>query len=1034
MAKNIFSKDIINQVKKTLSSIDLDEEFEFVFDPLTLEQFKNTLEFLKKYSDDKKYKLVTEDYLDISYYYNNDTIHKKRISIKTIDLINQTMSSISNRNNNVIFALLVHKILSRDDNIEIIDKIKNMKKSFKIDEYNLRVNISDEKDISLKELSLLKELSNKTDARIGFRFKNRISVIIEDNANYELRIDISSTKNSNSINNIHNQLENYEMEIELKKKKKKINSEKVLKQIIDLVILLKKVLNSSNFIIPNSEKEFVLKEYEKIINRNKLMFYATSVKSLEIIHLIDYLPNNYTVTDKADGNRYLGIIVKNKLYYINSLLEVNYSGLEINKGAEKYNGSIIDGEHIFISKYNKMLFATFDILFFGKKDVRSEASLLKRLHYLDTLLLDCFGVKKTKYENFMNEDFNKVSKRNKMEIINYINNLDDEIKSSKSSNVISRKYFKFVNGLDNIEIFLYSLNLWNAYTQDSKANNPYLLDGLIFTPLNQIYTTNLQEVKYRTYKWKPPNKNTIDFFVKIEKNPDTGEITNVFDNTNDEIEDNIYQILNLYVGKSIRDKEVPVPFNSGINKSYVYTNDLILTDIENNIINDETVVEFYYDMTKPDSPFNWIPIKTRYDKTESIRKHNKKYGNNSFVSPLIWNSIQQDIKMDDIKLLTNSKTYNNEIEKLKSKITASYITSEKQQDIYYQKISKLAMPMRSYHNYIKSNMIYTYCSPKMIDNKFKKFKILDIGCGRGGDIQKFYHSKPLFCVGIDPDYAGLYGSASDGAISRYNNFKKKFPNFPNMTFIVANPGNLLNFEDQTKIIGQMKNENKNNLIKFFGDNNKSSQITKFNIFNCQFMIHFLFKNETTLNNFCDNINKYLEDNGYILITTVDGDKIHELFKKNNGVINSHYLNNNGKNVKFFEFKADYNYKENNINKTGLEYKSFLATHKEKDSYDNEFIVSKDFIKSTFKKKCNLELIESELFENIYYQQKQFFENFVKLDSNSNTKKYLSKVGEFYNLKDEVNKASFELSKLYRYYIFKKISKSKLGGSSNIIEI
>ena len=85
----------------------------------------------------------------------------------------------------------------------------------------------------------------------------------------------------------------------------------------------------------------------------------------------------------------------------------------------------------------------------------------------------------------------------------------------------------------------------------------------------------------------------------------------------------------------------------------------------------------------------------------------------------------------------------------------------------------------------------------------------------------------------------------------------------------------------------------------------------------------------------------------------------------------------------------------------------------------EYLISKKFITEQFKKKCNLELVESENFENIYNTFKPFLTDTSKFEENVDTRGYLGKVAKFYNLSDEVNKASFELSRLNKLYVFQK---------------
>ena len=304
-----------------------------------------------------------------------------------------------------------------------------------------------------------------------------------------------------------------------------------------------------------------------------------------------------------------------------------------------------------------------------------------------------------------------------------------------------------------------------------------------------------------------------------------------------------------------------------------------------------------------------------------------------------------------------------------------------------------------------------------MNDKFKKMNVLDLGCGRGGDIQKFFHSKVGKYVGFDPDHHGIH-SSTNGALSRYNTFRRKMPNFPKMDFLIADASVELNYESQLKSIGKMSSVNKDLLESIFGTDKDNLNNIKFDVFNCNLMIHFVLKNELTWNNFCSNINNYMADEGYLLITTFDGDKLHKMFKKNDGNIKELY-NEEGNKKTFFEFKSSYNYSSDNIDKIGLSYNAYVSMLKEDDNFDTEYLVTEKFLVNSLKEKCDMYLVEADSFHTIYEQQSNFFENIAPKEENSKSKNYFMKVSEYYNMEDSVNKASLEFSKLHKYYIFKK---------------
>ncbi len=1023
MTDLILNKDELSKFSKILKKLDTNDEFEIMFggynknNNLKLKEFLEMLKFMKSYADDKKLKVEHTETLDISYSYDTKNYHTYRISINGIDSINSHIASIHNRSNSIIFSTLSSKILSKTDkNLQIIDKRRDFENRYSIDRYNLRIRVSKEENVVEKKIQELVNLKNIDKMSILFRMKSRLSLILEDNNDASLKLDVTSVKQSNNINNIQEKTPNYEMELEfLKKTNKAKNYEE---KIFNYLNIFKKVIEQTNNIITNDEKRDVVELYYKLLDsKSSLTLYGMQPSSLEVVHLVDKIANVYAVCDKADGDRSLGIIHNQKLYLLSTNLDVTYTGVKISD--KSYNNTILDGEYIFNPEYNKYIFTVFDILYYKDKNVQEEESLERRLKYLMDVVNKCFSFKFTLNKYNGKYDLNDITEYYKSDMVKYLETMMNGLKKTKDETFICFKYFIFPLGGSNSEIYRYSEILWNMYTKSDSDKVPYILDGLIYTSISQKYTRISKDIKNPTYKWKPPHNNTIDFFVRYEKNSN-GKILNVYDNTLDDIiQDKTYKILNLHVGKVINNMEVPVLFkkNENLHIAKIGNVDNVIRDCEGDIIQDNSVVEFYYNKDS-DIPldFRWIPLRTRHDKIDSINKFKRKYGNNSNIANFIWSSIQQNITIDDIAKLGDESIYESELFEIKKRIDATVVAIEKQKDVYYQKKSEIAVYLRAFHNYIKSNIIFTYCSPKIKNGSYKKLSVLDVGCGKGGDIQKFFHSKVSNLVGIDPDAYGIH-SATDGAVSRYNTHKRKMPNYPKMDFLVCNATAEFNLDSQKKVIGKTTDLNENLIRNIFGQDKDKLSNRKFDVFNCSIMIHYLFKDDISINNFCNNINNYLADDGYLLISTFDGDMIHNEFIKNNGIINSHYVVD-GEKKKLFEFKMLYDKNIKDINRAGLSYNSYVSIFKDDENYELEHLVPKDYMIKLFKEKCNLDLIESESFYENYLQKKDFFENVAPKEENASTKNYFMKVSQYYNM-DEINKAGVEFTKFHKYYIFKK---------------
>ena len=219
----------------------------------------------------------------------------------------------------------------------------------------------------------------------------------------------------------------------------------------------------------------------------------------------------------------------------------------------------------------------------------------------------------------------------------------------------------------------------------------YETDGLIFTPSDKGVGSStvgetLDPVKRTwewSFKWKPPEFNTIDFLVTTQKS-ETGEdkVGNIFQKGTDLSSAETvseYKTLILRVGfderrhgyinpcedviqdrlpkKTTREENSqykPVPFYpSNPTPTYpaylanVMLQDrgsikVMLTEDEEGVIENETIVECRYDPTRPKF-WQWVPIRVRLDKTADYRSGGRNYGNAYHVAQSVWNSIHNPV-------------------------------------------------------------------------------------------------------------------------------------------------------------------------------------------------------------------------------------------------------------------------------------------------------------------------------------------------------------------------------------------------------
>ena len=1004
---NIFTKDEISRMDGMVQKFKKDKnmELEVSFRNINYSNYMRITEYYIDVTDEKN--IISQNSLDISILLENGNIY--RVSILNSDIIDTFIQKYLRSNNSEISKHLLY--LSPNNDYEIIYKERGTGDKMFIEDFALVFKAT--REVPVSKTTDKPKLDGGE--KLLFRYKERVSFIVNNN----VRIDITNVKESSNIWNLAKKNSIYEIEVEAINEK--INLDLFFNEIYDVL----KIVQDSAVPIGKNERDRVVKNYQNMLNiKDNIHLESRNVISVEMQHIIKFIPNKYACTDKADGERYFLISIAEGTYLLSTNLVAKKITLHITD--TDFHNMILDGE--LIQNDNGSMFLIFDVVYALKTDYRfnEKYTLTHRIVVLNKIIDKCFGtlIPFTDYtDKFQDLDLDKIRSFYASELKTYWDSFRKKLEKNKGI-FITRKLYFVPYGIDSSEIFMYADMLWKLSVY--KGLTPYNLDGIIYTPISFPYmikaSTEDFDVIPLEYKWKIPLQNSIDFYIKFEKDTHGNEAI-YYDTTVVTDEGKPYKICVLHVGIVRSGEEKPIPFkiNSVEQKANIYLIDGAARDIEGNVISDATVVEFIFDNTKPEiyDAYKWIPLKTRYDKTESVQKYGKKYGNNLGIANRIWKTIINPITEENIASLGNPSTYQKEMDRL-SKTTEKY---KKQSFVYYQKKTANASGMRAFHNWIKSNMILTYCK--------NKNSILDIGCGRGGDLIKFIHAGVKEYVGLDIDYNGLF-VINGSAYNRYKKLKAANKNVPPMYFINADARGLFTVDAQEKILPKMSQNNKQLIEKFLSGNKK------YDVVNCQFTLHYYLSDKLSWMNFCKNLNNHMDNNGYLLITCFDGKIIYDKLRGRQKMSIS-YTDNYGKKNIFYEIIKIYNDDDEIDIGMGIDFYNSIIS--DPGVYIREYLVFPDFLEKSLNKNCGLELVETDSFFNLFNLYKNYFmsEQTEEISDISN-KRYLE-IRDFYlslfpksngDVSADEIMASFKLSMLNRYYIFKKTAKIDITEPARIV--
>ena len=765
---------------------------------------------------------------------------------------------------------------------------------------------------------------------------------------------------------------------------------------------------------------------------------------------IPNIRNNYTVTDKADGTRkLLYISPQGKLYFLATTMNIQFTGCYIEK-KELFN-TIIDGEHILHNKKGEYInvFACFDIYYFNGQNVtglpfinltiedKGDKEAEEKLEKLEKL-------EKSKKEESKKEESKKEESK-KEENFNYrLIILNSVIKSLDLKSITSSKEM-------HIKIIVkkfYGAHIFNGcsriLTNIKEGLYEYNTDGLIFTPSNTgvcslktgIAAPNYKITWNESFKWKPPAYNTIDFLIKFKKNELGANYIGTLNNEGEDLTSysqvkNYYTLI-LNVGFDEKKHGYINPYNDIINNNIKRTtkesytnsyrpcrfyptnpndvnaglcnimgkldesNNLKIYTLEGEEIEDNTIVEFAYNINKPDF-WRWEPLRLRYDKTSELRSGVKNFGNAYHTANSNWQSIYNPIS-ETILMTGNGVTVNND------------------DDVYYNKISKTSetQALRDFHNLYIKNMLITKVSKS-------GYSLIDYAVGKGGDLPKWISANLNFVYGLDLSKDNIENRL-DGVCARYLNYAQRYAVIPKALFSHGNSIHNIKdgsafYDDKSKqIIKALFGEGaKNEVLLGKGVYNNYGIVKNgFNISSIQFALHYMFESETILNEFIKNIKECTALEGYFIGTCYDGSKIFNMLNSLNADESISIFKNE---KKIWELTKKYDAKEFNDDESSLGYAINVYQETINKTF-KEYLVNYKYLVRIMENNGFVLLNETEYkqlnlpgsmgnFEQLY--------NFMNTEIKSNNY-LLKKLGNSAQLSTEEKQISF----LNNYFIFKKI--------------
>ena len=333
--------------------------------------------------------------------------------------------------------------------------------------------------------------------------------------------------------------------------------------------------------------------------------------------------------------------------------------------------------------------------------------------------------------------------------------------------------------------------------------------------------------------------------------------------------------------------------------------------------------------------------------------------------------------------------------------------------------SYLSKPLRHFHNKIKSNLMNNSLNRK---NK----SLVDFSVGRAGDMYKWYYLGLNKILGIDIEESNIESLSQDVNSANMRLAEMKQHDTPQIAewakktdikFLVGDSSKNM-ITDTTMVLSKYSQKL---------DNVKQSELNSYGMGIMFFAVHYLFTSEEQVKNLFRNVSATVQDGGYFLITTLDGNLVYNKLKESeSGELSAHmtdFKDTTRPTIKMWSIKMTDSLKSKGYDNLPSNYQygfnNNVSVYVDSIGSENTESLVHPALLVSIAKEMGFELAPYDDMLNNFNTEFQYptdsfsnvFNSYIKLNPADDTSTSLG---------EDKNAGLKEYTDLHRYFIFKKI--------------